>query len=146
MYHMNWGTRIIIMYVGFVALIITLVVVSMRQQVDLVTPDYYAKELKYQTNIDKTKNYNELKTSLKCTIQSENIVIDFPDEHKTEMIRGEVLIYKPSDAKSDKLITIESNNGQMLIPTSVFIKGMYKVKVDWQVNGIDYFSEQVINL
>ena len=70
---MNWGTRIIIMYVGFVALIITLVVVSMRQQVDLVTPDYYAKELKYQTNIDKTKNYNELKTSLKCTIQSENI-------------------------------------------------------------------------
>ncbi len=143
---MNWGTRIIIMYVGFVALIITLVVVSMRQQVDLVTPDYYAKELKYQTNIDKTKNYNELKSSLKCTIQSENIVIDFPDEHKTEMITGEVLIYKPSDAKSDKLITIESNNGQMLIPTSVFKKGMYKVKVDWQVDGIDYFSEQVINL
>jgi hypothetical protein len=143
---MNWGTRIIIMYVGFVALIITLVVVSMRQQVDLVTPDYYAKELKYQTNIDKTKNYNELKTSLKCTIQSDNIVIDFPDEHKAELITGEVLIYKPSDAKSDKLITIESNNGQILIPTSVFTKGMYKVKVDWQVNSIDYFSEQVINL
>ncbi len=143
---MNWGTRIIIMYVGFVALIITLVIVSMRQQVDLVTPDYYAKELKYQTNIDKTKNYNELKSSLKCSIQSGNIVVDFPEEHKLEQITGEVLIYKPSDAKSDKLITIETNNGQMLIPTSIFTKGMYKIKVDWQVNGKSYFSEQVINL
>lgn len=143
---MNWGTRIIIMYVGFVALIITLVIVSMRQQVDLVTPDYYAKELKYQTNIDKTKNYNELKSSLKCSIQSGNIVVDFPEEHKLEQITGEVLIYKPSDAKSDKLITIETNNSQMLIPTSIFTKGMYKIKVDWQVNGKSYFSEQVINL
>ncbi len=143
---MNWGTRIIIMYVGFVALIITLVVVSMRQQVDLVTPDYYAKELKYQSNIDKSNNHNELKSALKCTVQTDNIVIDFPDEHKTQNISGEVLVYKPSDAKSDKLISIEATNGKMLIPISVFTKGMYKVKVDWQVNGKEYFSEQVINL
>lgn len=143
---MNWGTRIVIMYVGFVALIITLVVVSMRQQVDLVSPDYYAKELKYQSNIDKSKNHNELKTFLKCTVQSENIVIDFPDEHKSTSITGEVLIYKPSDAKSDKLIKIEASNGQMLIPISLFSKGMYKVKVDWVVNDKSYFSEQVVNL
>jgi hypothetical protein len=143
---MNWGTRIVIMYVGFVALIITLVVVSMRQQVDLVTPDYYAKELKYQSNIDKSNNHNELNSSLKCTIQNDNIVIDFPDEHKAENIFGEVLVYKPSDAKSDKLINIEATKGQMSIPVSAFTKGMYKVKVDWQVNGKSYFSEQVINL
>lgn len=143
---MNWGTRIVIMYLGFVALIVTMVVVSMRQQVDLVTPDYYAKELKYQSNIDKANNHNQLISSLKCSINGDNIVIDFPEEHKSESISGEVLVYKPSDAKSDKVISIVAVNGQMTIPTSVFSKGMYKVKIDWTVNGKSFFYEQVINL
>lgn len=143
---MNWGTRIVIMYLGFVALIVTMVVVSMRQQVDLVAPDYYAKELKYQSNIDKANNHNQLNSSLKCSINGDNIVIDFPEKHKSESISGEVLVYKPSDAKSDKIINIETTNGQMTIPTSVFSKGMYKVKIDWTVNNKSFYYEQVINL
>lgn len=143
---MNWGTRIVIMYLGFVALIVTMVVVSMRQQVDLVTPDYYAKELKYQTNIDKANNHNQLNSSLKCSVVDGNIVINFPEEHKSESITGEVLVYKPSDAKSDKIISIEAVNGQMSIPSSVFSKGMYKVKIDWTVNDKSFYFEQVINL
>lgn len=143
---MNWGTRIVIMYLGFVALIVTMVVVSMRQQVDLVTPDYYAKELKYQSNIDKANNHNQLNSSLKCSVLDGNIVINFPEEHKSESITGEVLVYKPSDAKSDKIISIEAVNGQMSIPSSVFSKGMYKVKIDWTVNDKSFYFEQVINL
>lgn len=143
---MNWGTRIVIMYLGFVALIVTMVVVSMRQQVDLVTPDYYAKELKYQSNIDKANNHNQLNSSLKCSVLDGNIVINFPEEHKSESITGEVLVYKPSDAKSDKIISIEAVNGQMSIPSSVFSKGMYKVKIDWTVNEKSFYFEQVINL
>jgi hypothetical protein len=143
---MNWGTRIVIMYLGFVALIVTMVVYSMRQQVDLVTPDYYAKELKYQSNIDKANNHNQLNSSLKCTLNGDNIIIEFPEEHKSETITGEVLVYKPSDAKSDKIINIEATNGQMIIPASVFSKGMYKVKIDWIVNEKSFYFEQVVNL
>lgn len=143
---MNWGSRIVIMYLGFVALIVTMVVVSMRQQVDLVAPDYYAKELKYQSNIDKANNHNQLNSSLKCSVNDSNIVIDFPEEHKSKSISGEVLVYKPSDAKSDKIINIEATNGQMTIPTSVFSNGMYKVKIDWTVNNKSFYFEQVINL
>ncbi len=55
---MGWSKKITFAYVGFVALIVTMVVVSMRQKVDLVSKDYYAKELNYQSDINKMSNAN----------------------------------------------------------------------------------------
>ena len=43
---MNWGHKIIIVFVVFAAGILTLVTKSMRTRVDMVTPDYYGEELK----------------------------------------------------------------------------------------------------
>ena len=45
---MNWGYKIILVYVLFVAGIVFLVVRSSMENTDLVTSDYYEKELKYQ--------------------------------------------------------------------------------------------------
>jgi hypothetical protein len=144
---MSWGKRILFLYLGFVALVITMVTISMRQQVDLVRPDYYAKELKYQEDIDKMNNLSQLKTELICKLNANSeIEIVFPEEHRNKKIEGEVLLYKPSDAKSDKRLSIATNNGSMLIPTSAFSKGMYKVKIDWNVDGSAFYIEKVINL
>ena len=49
---MNWGYKILFVYIAFVAGILAMVFGSSSQKVDLVTPDYYAKELKYQDKID----------------------------------------------------------------------------------------------
>ena len=52
---MNWGNKIMLSFSVFVAIIITMVVVSMKQDVFLVSEDYYDKEVKYQNQIDKMK-------------------------------------------------------------------------------------------
>ena len=44
----NWGWRIVILYSGFVLLILFLVYKTTTVNDDLVTTDYYAKELKFQ--------------------------------------------------------------------------------------------------
>ena len=49
---MNWGHKIIAVYVVFIAGMIFLVFKSSRQNIELVTEDYYAKELVYQQKID----------------------------------------------------------------------------------------------
>jgi len=40
---MNWGYKILFVYIAFVAGILAMVFGSSSQKVDLVTPDYYAK-------------------------------------------------------------------------------------------------------
>ena len=45
---MNWGYKILTVYIIFIAGILFLVFKSSNQNQDLVTKDYYEQELKYQ--------------------------------------------------------------------------------------------------
>lgn len=141
---MNWGKKITIVYLGFVALIVTMVVISVRQKVDLVSPDYYAKELNYQSDINKLNNAKSLATQLKCTVLNNALQIQFPSEHSSSNIQGKIYVYKPSDDKSDRVIDINANAGTQIISTNDFAKGMYKLTVDWSTEGKEFQSENVV--
>ena len=52
---MNWGYKILLVYLIFILGILFMVFKSSTQKTDLVTTDYYAKELKYQEKIDEMK-------------------------------------------------------------------------------------------
>lgn len=143
---MNWGKKIAIVYIAFVALIVTMVIVSVRQKVDLVSSDYYAKELNYQSDLNKLNNAKALSTQLKCIVGNGDIQIVFPEEHKSSNILGKIFIYKPSDNKSDKTVDIQTNNGIQIVSTSTFTKGMYRVIVNWNVDGKDFQAENVVVL
>ena len=141
---MNWGKKITIVYLGFVALIVTMVVISVRQKVDLVSPDYYAKELNYQSDINKLNNAKSLATQLKCTVLNNALQVQFPSEHSSSNIQGKIYVYKPSDDKSDRVIDINATAGSQIISTNDFAKGMYKLTVDWSVDGKEFQSESVV--
>lgn len=143
---MGWGKKITFVYLGFVALIITMVVVSMRQKVDLVSKDYYAKELNYQSDINKMSNAKALKSQLKCSVVNNTIELIFPDEHSDKNIDAIAFVYKPSDNKSDKEIKFSTTDGRFVFSSDGFVKGMYKIKVDWKVDNIEYQTETVVVL
>ncbi len=143
---MGWGKKITFAYLGFVALIITMVVISMRQKVDLVSKDYYAKELAYQSDINKMANANKLQSKLKCTVINNTIEVVFPEEHSDKTIQATAFIYKPSDNAADRQVEISTNDGRYVISTQDFLKGMYKVKVDWTIEGTEYQAESVVVL
>ena len=60
MLNISWGKRIAILYIGFVALIGVMIALSMGQKVELVSEDYYDKELVFQNKIDEMNNANAL--------------------------------------------------------------------------------------
>ena len=45
----NWGTKLILVFSLFVAGMITLVVMSMKQKVQLVAKDYYKEQINNNT-------------------------------------------------------------------------------------------------
>lgn len=137
---MSWGTRVALLYTGFAAMILFMVYKASMQNVDLVAPDYYEKELKYQQQIDGMNNMSEYPQQIKIEQQNKTIEISFPAEMGS--ISGTVLLFKPDNAKADFILPIEINSeGVQSISTAKLSKGQYLIKLDWQWGNKNYFKE-----
>jgi hypothetical protein len=53
---MSWGIKITLLYLAFVALILTLVFTCFGHKTELEYKDYYARELRFQDQIDAATN------------------------------------------------------------------------------------------
>ena len=72
---MNWGYKILAVYLVFVAGIVVMVYKSSTQKIDLVTTDYYAKELKYQERIDAVKRTTALSGKVRYEVKENTILL-----------------------------------------------------------------------
>ncbi len=141
----SWGYKITILYAGFVALIICMVTLAMRQKVDLVSKDYYEQELQFQEKINKTNRANALEESLTWEIQSGELKLNFPCQFNKQIISGSVYFFRPSDDSMDKTITIPADTLLVKkINTLQLKKGAYKMQVSWEVNKVEYYNEGII--
>src|SRR5687768_17578285 len=139
---MNWGHKIIIVFVLFAAGIITFVVKSMRTPVEMATADYYAAELKHQQNIDAQTNARDLTAPVLISQQDDVLQIVFPAELRTEQLSGEVHFYRPSDSRKDfKLPLTPDAEGRIFVSRTRFSKGSYKIKLQWEAAGKPYYQE-----
>jgi hypothetical protein len=139
----NWGKGIFLIYSLFVTGMLIMVFGTFRQTIDLEAPDYYAKELAFQEQIDKKNRSNALVEPLKMSIEKDRIVLDFPFEGSA--IQGEIELFRPSDAIHDRKFMIRADeNGMMKIPVKEMAPGPYRMKVDWVYKGIAYYDEEVM--
>ena len=142
---MNWGKWIIVSFVLFAAFIATLVTVCMRQDVNLVSRDYYQDELEYQEQIQRLNNANQLHSKPAIEMVGNSLAIDFA--HFREIKSGELKLFSPSDPDKDRIYTlIAADVTQQLIPVGDVAKGMYRARFQWVMNGKEYFMETVINI
>src|SRR5690606_7444143 len=102
----NWGLKITGVYLGFVAIILTLVIGSMRQDFDLVSEDYYAQELAYQNVLDAGKNQNGLSAPAKIHANEAALTVDFPAEFRGKSITGNIHLYSPVNSSWDKMVAV----------------------------------------
>jgi hypothetical protein len=135
----NWGYKIAAVYLVFVAGIMYLVVQSSRQQVDLVTPDYYAQELKYQDRIDESQRAAALSEQLQFSVDNSVLSIKFPTEFAGKSITGNVLLYCPANKDNDISRSITVADGKMNITLPEKNKGAHELQVSWEVEGVKYY-------
>lgn len=142
---MNWGKSIVLAFVLFAMLIITLVVKSMQHDVNLVAPDYYEEELAYQDQIDRIHNFNDLLEKPVIQKTSGQIILSFPSALAGKMVTGEIHFFRPSDHSIDQKFKIQLNkNDSQVFSTTSFGKGLWKAKLRWESDSKEYFSEQRI--
>lgn len=144
---MSWGIRITVLYVSFMILIVTMVIVSSSSKAELVAKDYYAQELNYQQRITAINNEQGLNESINHELTNGTFVLSFPSENKREDFSGELVFFRPSDSSKDVKLKLNFNEeGKQMIDTRSYTKGVYKVCISWHNDGKEFYKEEVINL
>lgn len=141
---MSWGTKILMVYVAFVAGIVFMVFKSSSTNTDLVTPDYYEKELKYQDKIEEMKRTTALTAQVECRVKDNILTIVFPADFKGRQLVGEAEMYCPSNKKNDfkEAFSVLDNALQVTIPEGR--KGQYELHLSWKDGGVTYYFEKKI--
>ena len=142
----HWGYKIMIVYLFFVVGMVVLVIKSTMQKFELVQPDYYADELKYQTVIDASQRAKNFQVELNVLKQAGKLNIMLPKEFSNKRVTGKAHLYYAADIQKDIVKKFDTNNGTFTIETFSTTKGNYTLKLEVMKEGVSYYYEQKIFL
>ncbi|MDE3252140.1 MAG: FixH family protein [Bacteroidota bacterium] len=139
---MNWGNKLIIVFILFAGIIGTMVYKAINTKVELVSKDYYKEELRYQDRIDGRNNAAQI-GKVAVTQNAESVEIAFPAEMKGLSVSGEAWFYCQTDDIKDRKIPLQvDENGRQLILKKELAKGSYDLKLNWEASSKQYYTEQ----
>ncbi|MFO7447866.1 MAG: FixH family protein [Ignavibacteriaceae bacterium] len=139
----SWGIGIIIACIVFMSFTIIIGITLMNQKVDLVTDNYYEKELKYQDQIDKLNRTELVKDGFDIIFTNSTVMINYKDTSRVNTIKGDIFFYRPSDSAKDFKLPISlDKEGRQSINTDKMEKGFWKVQLSWAINTQEYYFEK----
>lgn len=129
---MNWGNRILILYITFISLILFMVVKSTWIKSDLVSPNYYQDEIRFQQKIDASTSKLSKQIQIKQGTTSISIITPPCAEISYDSLVCHV--YFPSSIKHDVemkfLCNSEKNIDISKLPQLPFV-----IKINIYSNG-----------
>jgi hypothetical protein len=142
-----WPWGITLACVLFALGLATMVVIACSHKVDLVRPDYYDEEIRYQAQLDRLNRTARLSEAVRITFDdtSRRLTISLPPAHAGPATAGRIELYRPSATNLDRQIKLALDaNGHQTVDTATLIPGLWKVRVHWTVQQEEFFADQSI--
>ncbi|MFN4314278.1 MAG: FixH family protein [Chitinophagaceae bacterium] len=144
---MNWGYKLMLTFIVFIAGMGYLVYRSMGTNFELVEKEYYKSELKYQSVIDGKQNAAALSEPLNVTVESDQLLLQMPSELQGDSLKGRIWFYCAYDASRDRQYQLEiDSKGKQYFKREGFAPGDYSVKVEWKHQNRDYYVIQPLQI
>ena len=137
----NWGTGIVLAFIAFISFILYFVFIASsdpRADHDMVTDEYYKKELEYQKELDASSNLEKVRGKVTLLRSEQGLGIRFPDSMEPNKIEGKVSLYRPSNEQLDFEIPIQISDSVLLIPDSRLLDGRWDMRIEWTYGGTPY--------
>jgi hypothetical protein len=141
-----WPIAITVYFILFAAFLATFLVWAVRQREDLVSADYYDREVRYQQQLDAMNQAQPLAMEPVVTFDpvQQSIVITLPPAQAQGAV-GSVHLYRPSDARLDRDVPLALDpEGVQRLDTKELRDGLWKVRLKWTANGRDYFLDRPV--
>ena len=143
----SWPLGIIVACALFVAGTAGLIVMACWQKADLVSPDYYEQELRFQGQIDRVEHTRRTasQASVAYDATRQCITISLPPGQVHGNVWGSVELYRPSAARMDRAVRLDPDaSGVQRLDASALAPGLWKVRVSWTAEKENYYLEQKV--
>lgn len=143
----NWGTGIVIglaLFISFILYLVFNMLTDSKFDHDLVTEEYYKKELLFQDEIDAEKRGNALIENISDRRTEKGWLIEFPENLKFADISGNLHFYRPSKAKLDFEIPLNLESNRIEISDKNLIPGRWNIYIHWNYQGESYLYKKEI--
>jgi hypothetical protein len=140
---MSWGTGIVVVIAVFFIIMAVMITIAMTHSTDLVTENYYDKELKYQDRITSIQRTAGVKDCIRMVQEGNVLVVKIAGEAASSDLTGSIIFYNPADKQKDFTVTMALDSLRTQhISTGAIAKGLWKVQASWKSRGGEYFAEQ----
>lgn len=145
MIQFNWGHGIALFFTIFVLTLGYFVWRSTQYDNSLVAADYYAQDLNYQQHYNRLVNNRQLADDIRIQSNGSQLELVYPEGFNT--ISGEIHLFYVVADKADRRIPVQPGNGHLqVIQTGGLPAGKWRVKVNWEGDGIPYYREETLIL
>lgn len=131
-------------FVFFGLFIGTLVTISMRQDISLVSKAYYEDELKHSEKMTRQTNAAALVEQPQVSVENQQVKV--AHSRLTDFTNGKLAVQRPSDAKLDQSFEISPTDTVQYFSLTVSEPGLYRAILTWSMDGKEYQFEKLIVL
>lgn len=139
---MHFGRWILVSFIFFALFMAALVTVCVREEIGLVSKNYYADELAYQKKMDQVKNTSGLAAQPKISVEGNVLKIDFGGIGKIE--NGQLALLCPSDPSKDQTLEITPGENLQIFHLRENGNGLYRAGLKWRMGDKEYYFEKMI--
>ena len=144
-----WPYAIIGWFVIFASALAAWATFAIRQKLDLVSPDYYEQEIRYQDQVDRLNRTSGVRGEVVVQYDGAKgeVTLRLPAVGPVDAVSGQVQFYRPADARLDFVVplAVDSVGGQRIDVKGVR-GGHWKVRPQWTIKNREYFIEQTVVL
>jgi nitrogen fixation protein FixH len=142
-----WPIALIAFFTVFIGLVASFITFAVRQKMDLVRPDYYEEEIRYQKQFDRIRRTQGLgvEVGMKSDVSGGNLVVRIPAGHVVGLQEGTLQLYRPSDAAQDRLIRLEPGaDGVQWVALGDLGEGLWRAKLRWSAGGEEFSLDEEV--
>jgi len=131
---------------GFFLLMMSfLVYMSVKQEIPLVSADYYEQELRYQHKLDAMNNANTYDSRFSARYEKDLIVVTLPAVLSRSLQKGTIRFYCPADKSLDREVRLDASEAGIYTFRRSLLSGKtYKVRLSFSADGKDYYKEMTL--
>ena len=142
-----WPYGIILTFALFITGTAVLIVIACTHKTDLITPNYYDDEIKFQSRIDQLNRTAKLNGQVAVaydeTTQTVNITL--PAGQLSAATAGRIQLYRPSTTELDRVVKLQlDDKGSQVLDAASLLPGLWKVRVQWTAQDQDYFADKSV--